>query len=166
LLPSKLTLQKTLKHVKQFLDYAMTNKDAIITYQSSKMILATHGNASYLSKTKACSCAGGHFFLSENDKIPRNNGAVLTITQIIKSVMSSAAEAELVALYINAREAIPLCHLLKEMGHPQPPTSIQTDTSMALGIVTNIIQPKRTEAMYMRFHWLLCRTSQKQFRTC
>eukprot|EP00804_Cyclotella_cryptica_P003815 CCRYP_018931-RD/>CCRYP_018931-RD protein AED:0.34 eAED:0.34 QI:0/-1/0/1/-1/0/1/0/60 len=40
------------------------------------------------------------------------------------------------------------------MGHPQPPTPIQTDNSNALGVVTNTIQPKRTKAMDMRFHWL------------
>jgi len=66
------------------------------------MILAAHSDATYLSETKVCSRAGGHSFLSENDDVPRNNGAILKIAQIIKSVMSSAAEAELGALYINA----------------------------------------------------------------
>eukprot|EP00804_Cyclotella_cryptica_P008445 CCRYP_003953-RG/>CCRYP_003953-RG protein AED:0.45 eAED:0.45 QI:0/-1/0/1/-1/0/1/0/87 len=47
--------------------------------------------------------------------------------------MSSAAEAELGALYINARETIPQRHLLNELGHPQPPTPIQIDNSTALG---------------------------------
>jgi hypothetical protein len=70
------------------------------------MILAAHSDASYLSETKARSQAGGHFFLSENDNFPTNNGAVLTISQIIKAVMSSAAEAELGALFINSQEAI------------------------------------------------------------
>jgi hypothetical protein len=55
--------------------------------------------------------------------------------------MSSAAEAKLGALYINAREAIPMRLLLKKMGHKQPPTPIQTDNSTAYGVVTNNIQP-------------------------
>jgi hypothetical protein len=79
--------------------------------------------------------------------------------------MSSAADAELGALYINAQEAVPLRHLLEELGHPQPPMPIQIDNSTALGVVTNIIQPTRTKAMDMRFHWLCCRTNQKQFCT-
>jgi hypothetical protein len=54
--------------------------------------------------------------------------------------------------------------MLEEMGHPQPPTPIQIDNSTALGVVANIIQPKRTKAMDMRFHWLRCRTNQKQSR--
>jgi hypothetical protein len=36
---------------------------------------------------------------------------------------------------------------------------------MAMGVVTNIIQPKHTKAMDMRFHWLCCRTNQQQFHT-
>ena len=68
------------------------------------MILAGHSNASYLSETNARSRAGGHFFMSNNDAIPHNNGAILTISQIIKAVMSSVAEAEIGALYINCKE--------------------------------------------------------------
>ena len=41
--------------------------------------------------------------MSNDDAIPSNNGAVLTVSQIIKSVMSSDAEAELGALFINCR---------------------------------------------------------------
>ena len=59
--------QNTLTKVKQFLNYAMTHPDVIVTYRASDMILAIHSDASYLSETKARSRAGGHFFLSEND---------------------------------------------------------------------------------------------------
>ena len=78
--------------------------------------------------------------------------------------MSSAAEAEIGALYINCRAAIPARHTLTEMGHPQPPTPIQTDNTTALGVVNNTIAPKRTNAMDMRFHWLRDRIVQLQFR--
>ena len=157
--------QDTMKKVNQFLDYASSHQDAMITYRASDMVLAVHSDASYLSERKARSRSGGHFFMSENDTYPTNNGAVLTVAQIIKAVMSSAAEAELGALYINSREAIPIRHLLEEMGHKQPPTPIQIDNSTALGVVKHTIQPKRTKAMDMRFHWLRCRENQKQFRT-
>jgi len=36
--------------------------------------------------------------------------------------MSLAAEAELGALFINAKEAVYLRQILMEMGHPQPKT--------------------------------------------
>jgi hypothetical protein len=100
-------MQNTKKIVHQYLDYATTHPNAIITYQASDMVLAGHSDASYLLETNAHSRAGGHFFMSNDDAIPSNNGAILTILQIIKAVMSFTAEAEIGALYINCREAIP-----------------------------------------------------------
>ena len=58
--------------------------------------------------------------------------------------MSSAAEAELGALFLNAKEAVYLCQILTKMGHPQPQTLIQTDNTTAEGVINNKIQPKRT----------------------
>ena len=81
------------------------------------MILATYSDAGYPNVTNTRSRAGGHFFLSNNDVHPAKNGAILTIAQIIKNVMSSAAEAELGELYIVAREAVYIRSILAEMGH-------------------------------------------------
>ena len=127
------------------------------------MVLSGHSDVSYLSKSKARSCAGIDFFLSNNSSDPPNNGAVLTVAQIIKTVMSSTAEAELGALYINIREAIPVRHALIAMGHPQPPTPMQTDNTTSLRVVKNTISPCRTKSMDMRFHWLRCRKAQQKF---
>ena len=78
--------------------------------------------------------------------------------------MSSATEAELAALYIIARKAVYLRIILEEMGHKQPPTPLQTDNAMAEAVTNGKIQPKRTKAMDMRFHWLHDRECQEQFR--
>ena len=83
--------KKTTKDIKQFLDYATTHPDEIVTYQASDMILSVHSNASYLSETNPMSISGRHFFMSSNSPEPPNNGAVLTIAQITKTVMSSAS---------------------------------------------------------------------------
>ena len=61
-------------------------------------------------------------------------------------------------------EAVPMRQLLAEMGHKQPKTPIQTDNTTACGVVNHNIQPRRTEAMDMCFHWLRCCDSQGQFR--
>ena len=156
--------KETMTKINQFLDYAASHPDAILTYRASDMVLARHSDASYLSEPKARSRAGGHFFMSNDTENPTNNGAVLNIAQLIKSVMTSAAEAELGALYINSREAVPARKTLEEMGHLQPKTPIQTDNSTACGVVNNNIQPRRTKAMDMRFHWLRDREAQGQFR--
>jgi hypothetical protein len=156
--------EATMKKCKQFLDYAASQEEAVLTYRASDMILAIHSDASYLSEPKARSRAGGHFFMAADETIPKNNGAVLNISQVIKAVMSSAAEAELGALFINAKLAVPIRTTLVELGHAQPSTPIQTDNSTAHGVLTNTIIPKATKAMDMRFHWLRCRDAQGQFR--
>jgi hypothetical protein len=139
-------------------------EEAIITYLASKMILNVHSNAGYLNEKKARSRAGGHFFLSNNDTPPPNNGAILTNATIIKAVMSSAAEAELGALYLNAREATYLRQILQEMGHPQTRIPIQMDNTTAEGVINNKIQLTRTKAMDMRFHWLCDCKAQRQIK--
>ncbi len=78
--------------------------------------------------------------------------------------MSSATEAELAGLYIMAREAVYIRIVLEEMGHKQPPTPLQTDNAMAEAVTNGKVQPKRTKAMDMRFHWLRDREYQRQFR--
>jgi hypothetical protein len=156
--------EQTLAKVKQLLDYCATQDDAIIEYSASKMILTVHSDAGYCNEKNSRSRAGGHFYLSNGENDAPNNGAILTLATIIKAVMSSAAEAELAAVYLNAREAVYLRQILTEIGHPQPRTPIQTDNSTAEGVINHKIQPRRTKAMDMRFHWLRDREAQGQFK--
>ena len=120
--------ENTIKKINQLLDYAATHLDSGITFRASDMVLAAHSDAYYLYKTKVQSRAGGRFFMFKDKTYPKNNGAVLTISQIIKAVMSSAAEAELGALYINCRKSIPDRQLLEELVHKQPPTPMKPTT--------------------------------------
>ena len=99
--------------------------------------------------------------MSNKSSIPAKNGAVVTISQIIKAVMSSVAEAELGDLFINCREAIPARHALEAMGHKQPPTPMQTNNTTAHGVVTSNIASKRLKSMDTKLHWLQCVISQK-----
>ena len=78
--------------------------------------------------------------------------------------MSLAAEAELGTLFINAKTVVSMRRTLKELGHPQPRTPIQTDNSMAHVLLTNKILSKALKAMDMQFHWLRCRSAQDQYR--
>ena len=128
------------------------------------MILTVHSDAGYCNEKNSRSRAGGHFYLSNGEIDAPNNGAILTLATIIKAVMSSAAEAELAAVYLNAKEAVYLRQILTEIGHPQPRTPIQTDNSTAEGVINHKIQPRRTKAMDMRFHWLRDREAQGQFK--
>jgi hypothetical protein len=123
--PTEATMETCL----QFLDYTASQEDDIV--------LGIHSNASYLSKPKACSQAAGCMFMAGQEEIPTNSAPVLNILQIIRAVMSSAAEAELGALFINAKTAVSMRRTLKELGHPQMPAPIQIDNSTAHTLLTN-----------------------------
>jgi hypothetical protein len=56
--PTKDMMRQTL----QLFNYLATQDDAVLSYHSSDMVLVIHSNSSHLSKPKAQSQAGGHFF--------------------------------------------------------------------------------------------------------
>ena len=85
--------EDTAAEIEQFLDYVATYPNEGIIFRKSDMILAAHADAGFLNESRARSRAGAHIFLSENDPEPKLNGPVLTIAQIIKTVMASSAEA-------------------------------------------------------------------------
>ena len=151
------------EEVRHFMDYCATHPDAVVRFMASDMILALHSDASYLSEPGAKSRAGGHFYLKNKTDRDTNNGAVLTLSKIIKHVMTSASEAEIAALFLNCKAAIPLRMALEEMGHPQPQTPAVTDNSSAEGLINKSMTPKRAKAHDVRFNWLKCREAQKQF---
>jgi hypothetical protein len=131
------------------------------------MILHIHSDASYLSENEAKIRDGGFFYMggnaAQNGK-KLTNGAVLIISKVLKQVMSSsAAKAEIGAVFINAKEGAVLRKTLEELGHPQPPTPMETDNTTATGYSNDTIKQKRTKAMVMRFYWIKYRVKQGQF---
>ena len=150
--------------INQLLYYVAIYPADGITFCASDMVLSAHSDAAYMKASKARSCAGADIMLSEDASIPKYNGPVLTIAQIIKCVMSSAAEAELAGLYICAKDLVPLCQSLIEMGWPQPQSPTQCKKSTAIGVANETIIPRKTKSMDMQFHWIRCRDAQGQFR--
>ena len=124
-----------------------THPDAKIRYRASDMILNLHSDASYLSVKNARSRAGGCYFLGS---VPKEgepiflNGAILVLCQVLKLVASSAAEAELGALFLNAKEAKIIRLILEELGHPQPKTPVSISNTTAVGIVNSTIKRQKS----------------------
>ena len=87
---------------------------------------------------------------------PSGMNLSFVIAHIIKLVMTSAAEAELGALFITAKEIIPLQQTLYEIGCLQPPSPVQDVNSTAEGIVNNTIVPRKIKSMDLRFYRLRC----------
>ncbi len=83
---SKATIH-TEQLVHTLLDYVATYPNDGIVYRASDMVPHAHADAGYLNKTKSRSRAGAHIYLSEDDPIPRFNGAVLTIYGTFRSLV-------------------------------------------------------------------------------
>ena len=81
------------------------------------------------------------------------NGNIFVNCGILKFVVSSAAEAELGALFLNMKESKIIRLTLAEMGHPQPPTPIHVDNSTAVGIANDSVKKQRSRSMEMRLFW-------------
>ena len=145
--------------ITQILEYVATYHVDGIIFRSSGMIMSAQSDAAYLNVRKARSWAGAHIMLSEDVPIPSYNGLILTISQIIKCVMSSAAEADLAGLYIFAKEIVPLRQALVKMDWPQPQSPIQCDNSNAIGVDNETITSRKTKSMNIQFQWLWCRDS-------
>jgi hypothetical protein len=150
----------TTKAAIHLLNYAASHPNAKVRFHASKMCLHVHSDASYLSKSKARSRAGGLFFLSSfpstaaNAPPPKFNGAIHIVSSIMRNVLSSATEAEVGACFHNTQDACPLRVTLEEMNWPQPPTPIQVDNSCAHGIINDTVKQRRSKAFNMRFYWV------------
>jgi hypothetical protein len=130
---------------------------------ASDMILCLHSDASYLSEPDGRSRAAGHFYLGSDKDKYIDNGAIMTLSKVIKHVMSSASEAETAALFYNCKAAAPLRVTLAEMGHSQPKMPVTTDNSTDQGLITKTMIPKAAKSYDMRFNFLKCRLAQRQF---
>ena len=118
------------------------------------MILQVYLDASYLTAPKERSRAGGHFFLGSipiDNKPIYLNGPIHSLSSILKHVASSAAEAELGELFLNAREAKIMRLILFKLGHQQPATTIHCNNTTVIGIVNNTIKRQRSRSMEMRY---------------
>ena len=158
--------QATTQSTKTLMDYCHTHSDDTIRYCVNQMKSHIHSNESYILASKAIFRMGVHFFLS--DKFNRtsrtkHNGAVLLVASIFKNMITSAAEAELGCLFINAKEVEVLRTLLEEMVHPQGPTPTQPDNSKASGIINKTVKQRISKATDMRFYRVMDKCQKKHF---
>jgi hypothetical protein len=135
---TKVTADKVIK----LLNYCNTHPETKIRYHAYGMILHIHSDASYLSEKEAKSRAGGFFYMGSSTDTDKKltNGVILIIIKVLKHVMSSAAEAEIGVVFINAKEGAVLRTTLEELGHPQPPTPMETDNTTAIGYSNGTIK--------------------------
>jgi hypothetical protein len=90
------------------------------------------------------------------------NGAILVIITFLKCTMPLAEEAETGTVFLNDKEGTVLHTTLEELGHPQPPTTLQTNNTTATGYSNRTIKQKLTWVMDVRFYWVKERVKQGQ----
>jgi hypothetical protein len=93
----------------------MTHPDATLRYHASYMILNIHSDSLYLSERGATSRAGEFFDMgSDTDKSNRlANGEILITSMALKYIISSVAEEESGASFLNVKEGTALCTTLE-----------------------------------------------------
>jgi hypothetical protein len=158
------TTTTTSNDVSYILYYCSTHPKSSIRYFASDMQLKIHSDSSYLSEPKAKSRIGGYFYLGKKKpKKPLSNGPLLYHTKGLKHLVSSVAEAEFGALFVNAKEGTVKRTTLAEIGHNQDDTELKTDNTTADSIINNTVQQKLSKAMDMIFYWVKDRLEQDQF---
>ena len=134
-----------------------------LIYHACDMTLFIQADASYLSRPKARSVAGGICYLG-NAGLPHHiNGAIHAVSAIIPSVVASAAEAEYAALFLLGQDGEYLRQVLASMGYNQSSTLILCDNQCAVGMASNSVKAKRTKSIDMRYHWIRDRVQQGHF---
>lgn len=147
----------------RLLQYCARFPNNALVFTACDMRLFIQSDASYLSRPKARSVAGGVFYLGNNNQPTTINGPCLTLSTIIPVVVSSVAEAKYAAVFINAKEGASLRAILDSLGYPQPTTDILCDNMCAVGLASDTVTPKKTKSIDMQFHWTRDRVRQKQF---
>ena len=136
--------------VLQLIDYLASKPSTTVQFHASDMVLNIHSDASYLSETKTRSRVASHFMLGSkpvSGEPIKMNGAVYIFCGILKFVVASAAEYELGALFLNAKEGKIIYIALYELGNKQPPTPMHCDNVKATGIVNDTIKKQQSRSM-------------------
>ena len=117
-LQSKPTVQVR-EAANRFMDYAATYPHVAIVYYKSEMIFGIHSDASFNSESEARSRIGGFFHLS-NAPAPDGstpvNGPIEVVSTILKHVVTSTAEAEIGAMFVNAQKGVAHRNTLCDLG--------------------------------------------------
>jgi hypothetical protein len=147
----------------RLLQYAAAYPNNAIVFKKSKMHVILQVDASYLSRSKARSVAGGIAYFGDAADPTTENGMIHAISSIIDVVVASAGEAEYGSAFIFAQRGVWLRNVAIALGHAQPATPILCDNAFAIGLANDTIKQKRSKSIDMRFHWLRDRVRQGQF---
>ena len=154
--------EQTLLSAHRLLGYFMAYPDNALEFRQSDMILRHISDASFMSRSKGRSVAGGLHYVT--DAAGNINGGICAVSTIIGVVVASAYEAEVAAAYINGCVASHLHNIFSALGYPQQATELLTDNQVAVGFANDTIQHSKSKSIDGRFHWIRDRVRQGQLR--
>jgi hypothetical protein len=129
----------TIARIDSLLGYAAAHPNGQKIFRASEMILSVLSDGFSLSRPSAGSVAGSHHFLGDKDDDAPFNHPIFTHSTRIPVVCSFVAEAEYGTLFATSRIATNERKILRDMGHPQPPTPIFCDNEVAIGLANDSI---------------------------
>jgi hypothetical protein len=156
--------QQTLQSADRLLQYCARYRNNAIVFYACDMIYHVQTDASFNSRPNGKSVAGAIHYLGNRAHPEQINGALLASSNVIHSVVVSAAEAEYVAAFLAAQEGAVIRQLLQDLGYPQPATILLCDNRCAVGIATNTVKANRTKSIDNKYHWLRDQIHQQHFQ--
>ena len=143
--------QKTKDATIMLMEYLHTHHNAEIRYEASDMQLYVDSDAAYLVAPKAKSRISGYLhlgdlYIANYNLEPTLNAPVHIECQVLKHVVSSAAEAETSAIFLNMKSAIWIKRMLLALGHPQHIIPLTTDNSTTTSFSNSTLREKKTKA--------------------
>eukprot|EP00804_Cyclotella_cryptica_P022287 CCRYP_018106-RA/>CCRYP_018106-RA protein AED:0.35 eAED:0.38 QI:0/0/0/1/0/0/3/0/579 len=166
MIPPPLNSQQ-IKHIQQivgsFLYYSRAT-DPTISHALSE--LATQQSRATENTLQRCNHFLDYMATHPNARISYHTSDMILNVHSGASYLSSPPlqpKPNFGALFLNAKEAKIMRLSLHELGHPQPPTPIHCDNSMAIGIVNNTVKRQKSRSMEMRYFWLLENHINKMF---
>ena len=79
------------------------------------------------------------------------------------NVMVSANEDKIGSTYINSQDTVLVRTCLIDIGHPNSPTKLQIDNTIAEAFSKGTLKQKRSKYIDMWFYWLQDRKTKGQF---
>ena len=136
-----------------------------IVYTPQIMQLGVFSDASFSSESRSRSRAGGIIFVGElNQENTPVSSPIAVVSEVIKGVCDSAAEAEYMAVHSIMKAAVPIKYLLEDMGYKQNPVIHRCDNQCAVGLANNTVNDKRTKHIHRKVHWVQDQVAQSIFK--
>ena len=145
------------------MSYARSSPDAATRLRASGMRLAGGSGAARLVAPEARSRAGGYHYCTGNAG-EQSNGPAHAMAKVIKSAMASAMEAEIAAMFMNARLVAEFRQALEDMGHPQPPAVARAGSEAGCGVLNGTMRQRRSKVAGMSLSWLKGRRERGQLK--